>query len=297
MAATIIKLDNLTKRFGRSRGIERLNLTVKQGEIFGFLGPNGAGKTTTIRTLLGLIKPTRGRALVFGQDVRLHYADIQQHIGYQASDAKLYERLTGQQLLAFSANLYGFNWRGPAVAELIDLLGCQLDRPVRYLSSGNKRKVEILLALAHEPKLLVLDEPSNGLDPLSQQALYRVLALAKERGATIFFSSHNLPEVERVCDRVGIIKDGRLVTVQTVAELRRKRHKIIEASFSSACRPEKFEAISGVKVVTQTPLELQLQVDHRAMPAVALELARQKAVDFTAQYPDLESIFLAYYEK
>ncbi|MCH7706430.1 MAG: ABC transporter ATP-binding protein, partial [Chloroflexi bacterium] len=204
MGDTVILTEGLTKSYGKSRGIVDLNLEVRAGEVFGFLGPNGSGKTTTMRLLLDFIRPTRGRAEVFGLDVRTESMEIRRRVGYLPGDLAMYENLTGRELLTYFANLQGgVSWS--YTEALAERLGLDLSRPIRTLSTGNKQKVGLVQAFMHQPELLVVDEPTSGLDPLVRQEFYRIVQEAKAEGQTVFLSSHILAEVERIADRVGII--------------------------------------------------------------------------------------------
>src|SRR5262245_60272167 len=213
--AAAIGAERLTKFYGEARGILELDLEVREGEIFGFLGPNGAGKTTTIRMLLNLIRPSSGRAAVLGLDTRREAVAIRRRIGYLPGDLRLYERLTGRELLEYFGHLRGLGGLGdgPALADRLDV---QIDRPVQELSRGNRQKVGLLQAFMHRPDLLILDEPTSGLDPLIQQVFYDLVREATAEGRTVFLSSHNLAEVQHVADRVALVKEGKLVLVETV---------------------------------------------------------------------------------
>jgi len=293
----IIETRNLTKYYGGMRGVEDLNLRVREGEIFGFLGPNGAGKTTTIRLLLHLIHPTSGEAFVFGKDVGKNYTSILGEIGYLPGSVNLYERMTGKKLLDFASSFYKKKNLKKFKEEIIERLGCNLDTPFKKLSRGNKQKMGILLALFHKPKLLILDEPTSGLDPLTQNELYRILLDLKKEGTTIFFSSHNLPEVEKVCDRVGIIKEGGLVDVATIEELRRHRRKIVEVYFQGAYREEDFSKIPDIEIIETRDNFLRLYAEGSAINPLLKMLTNYEVKDVNFLYPDLEEVFLKYYEK
>ena len=214
MSEGIIHTEGLTKSYGKNRGVIDVSLDVRPGEVFGFLGPNGAGKTTTIRTLLDFIRPNSGVAKVFGMDAHRQSRDIRRRIGYLPGDLALYENLKGADMLRYMGNLRGgVEWND--VQQLAERLHSDLSRPIRTLSQGNRQKIGLIQALMHKPELLILDEPTNGLDPLIQQVFYRLISEVEEQ--TVFLSSHNLPEVERVCDRVGIIREGRLIAVEEVS--------------------------------------------------------------------------------
>ena len=294
---TVIETKNLTKYYGKDRGIENLNLEIKEGEIFGFLGPNGAGKTTTIRLLLRLINPTSGKAFVFGKDIGKHYVDILRNVGYLSGDLNLYEKMTGKEILDFSSSFYKkkdlFEFR----KEVIERLKCDLDVPFKKLSKGNKQKIGVLLALFHKPKLLVLDEPTAGLDPLTQNELYRILFDLKKEGITVFLSSHNLPEVEKVCDRIGIIREGELVDVETIEELRAHRKKIAEIHFEESYKKEDFYNLEGVEIIEARENFLYLYAKSSAINPLLKLLSDYRIKDINFSYPDLEKVFLKYYKK
>ncbi|MGZ4372148.1 MAG: ABC transporter ATP-binding protein, partial [Gaiellaceae bacterium] len=206
----VVSLQNLTKSYGRARGVVDLNLTVRSGEVFGFLGPNGAGKTTTIRTMLDLIRPTSGRVLIFGLDARTDGVAVRRGVGYLPGDLRLYEHLTPRELLSYFAALRKLSTLAEA-ERLAPRLELELDRPVAALSRGNRQKVGLVQAFMHRPQLLVLDEPTSGLDPLVQQTFYELAREAVAEGRTIFLSSHVISEVQHVADRVGLVREGRLV--------------------------------------------------------------------------------------
>ncbi len=293
----IIETEGLTKYYGKVRGIENLDLSVRQGEVFGYLGPNGAGKTTTIRLLLDLIRPTRGTARLFGQEVRNHAAEIKARVGNLPGELSLWENLTCQELLSFTGNLRGgvdWGW----VKELAGRLDLDLTRRVGNLSHGNKQKVGLVQAFAHRPDLLILDEPTLGLDPLIQQEFYSLVDEVRADGRTVFLSSHILPEVERVCDRVAIIREGNLVTVEEVAELKRKRLRQLELVFSWAVPPSAFD-LPGVRDVVQVGSTLRFLVEESpgSLDRVIKRAAQFPVEDLTYEQATLEDVFLTYYRK
>lgn len=292
-----IETQELTKYYGKTRGIEDFNLSVQKGEIFGFLGPNGAGKTTTIRLLLGLIRPTKGTAVVFGKDIRKSYPEILQHVGYLSGDMILYEKMSGRELLKFSSGFYRRKADAATINTIVQRLECNLKTPIKKLSKGNKQKIAILLALAHNPAIAILDEPTNSLDPIAQHELYALLADFKKEGMTIFFSSHNLIEVEKVCDRVGIVRSGKLVDIETIQTLQRQRQKLVEIVFAAPYDAAIFTRIAGVKVRGETETTLQILADPSALPEIIRELSRHTIKDLNISYPDLEQIFLQYYKE
>jgi ABC-2 type transport system ATP-binding protein len=289
----VIQTEQLTKAYGSHRGIIDVDLTVNRGEVFGFLGPNGAGKTTTIRTVLDLIRPSSGRALVFGIESSADPVAIHRRIGYIPGEFTLYDRLTAGQTLSYFANLRGGVDRGYQRA-LIDRFEMDPSRRFKELSKGNKQKVGLVIALQHRPELLVLDEPTSGLDPLVQQSFYQLVRETKEEGRTVFLSSHILSEVERTCDRVGIIREGRLVKVDTVEGLRDLAHHQVELRFSGPVPAGEFENLPGVTDVAATDHVLRMRVTGAITPVVRAA-ARYDLLDFVSREPSLEETFLAQY--
>jgi ABC-2 type transport system ATP-binding protein len=294
-----VETDRLTKRYGRHTGVVALDLSVERGEVFGFLGPNGAGKTTTIRTLLDLIRPTEGKARVLGLDSHAAGLEIRRRTGYLPGELAMYERLTGAETLRFFANLRG-GVDQAFVAALAERLEVDLSRRVGDLSTGNKRKLGLLQAFMHKPELIILDEPTVGLDPLVQHEFYRMVEQAKAAGQTVFLSSHVLPEVQRVCDRVAFIREGRLVAVEEVAELTGRAVRELEVSFATPVAPEAFTGVAGVSDVTGVSDVaagnggLRMTVTG-SLDAVVKRLAAFEVVTMTCREPDLDDVFLAFY--
>ena len=289
----VIALEKLTKSYGPNRGIIDVDLAVEQGEIFGFLGPNGAGKTTTIRTMLDLIRPTSGRALVFGIESSADPVAIHRRVGYIPGEFTLYDRLTGKQTLEYFANLRGGVDRAYQ-ASLIERFELDPSRRFREYSKGNKQKVGVVIALQHRPEMLVLDEPTSGLDPLVQQTFFSTLRETVADGATVFLSSHILSEVEKSCNRVAIIRDGRLAKVDTVEALRDLAHHQVELRFSGPVPAAEFEALPGVSEVTVDDHVLRMRVSGAITPVVQAA-ARYELLDFVSREPSLEETFLAQY--
>jgi len=293
----IIETRKLTKYYGKVRGVEDLDLAVREGEVFGYLGPNGAGKTTTIRLILDLIRPTRGTALLFGQEVRGHAAELKARLGILPGELALWGNLTARDLLTFLGNLHGgLDWVW--VNEMAQRLDLDLSRRVGTFSHGNKQKVGLIQAFAHKPSLLILDEPTTGLDPLIQQEFYRLIDEVRAEGRTVFLSSHILPEVDRVCDRVGIIRDGHLVAVEEIAELKRKRLRQMELTFGQPVPPSAFD-LPGVREVAKTDSSLRFFVDEApgSLDGVVKRAAQFELLDMRYQQATLEDIFLTYYRK
>lgn len=294
---SIIKTVDLTKNYGHDRGIVDLNLDIKQGEIFGFIGPNGAGKSTAIRTLLGLIKPTSGSATVFGMDIVTQGPKIREQIGYLPSEVFYYDNMRVKDLLNYSASFYKKpkSEMQARTKELASVLDLDLNRKIDDLSYGNKKKVGIVQGLLHNPKLIILDEPTGGLDPLMQQTFFDLLRAENERGATILFSSHILSEVQKMCDRVAIIKGGKLIKLEKMADLRGNNY--------IRCHLE------SVHPLTKDSLQLtgisNLQINgaqasflYRGdVNTITKLLAGLNLKSAWLEEPELEEIFMHYYQK
>ena len=289
----IIETEKLTKYYGSHRGILEVDLSISEGEIFGFLGPNGAGKTTTIRVLLDLIRPTSGTARVFGIESSADPVAIHRRIGYIPGEFTLYDRLTGGQTLEYFANLRGGVDKAYQAA-LIERFEVDPSRRFREYSKGNKQKIGVIIALQHRPEMLILDEPTAGLDPLVQQTFFATLREAVADGATVFLSSHILSEVEKSCDRVAIIREGRLAKVDTVEGLRDLAHHQVELRFAGAVPKAEFEALPGVSDVVGDDHGLRMRVSGPITPVVQAA-ARYELLDFVSREPSLEETFLAQY--
>lgn len=292
--------ENLTKTYGSSRGIDGVNLEVRQGEVFGFLGPNGAGKTTTIRCLLNLIKPTAGRALIHSLDSQRDSVEIKRQLGYLPGEFALYPNLTGAQTLEYFANLRGgVDWK--YVINLAERLELDLRKKFKQYSRGNKQKVGIIQALMHQPRLLILDEPTGGLDPLNQQEFYKLVKEVQAEGRTVFFSSHIMSEVEKICDRVAIIRDGTLVKVGNIEELTDLKTHQLELSFVGAAPIDELKALPGVEQLEQiqngpeTVIHCLVQAD--ALDKVVKIASGYQIINFVSREPSLEETFLNYYRE
>ncbi len=291
--SAVIQLESLTKHYGSARGIVDVDLEVNEGEVFGFLGPNGAGKTTTIRLVLDLIRPSSGTARVFSLDARRDATLIHERTGYMSGELALYDRLTGTEMLQYAANLRGgVDW--PFVEGLAERLDCDLSRPIRTLSTGNKHKVGLIHALMHKPELLILDEPTSGLDPIVQQEFHKMLDEVRAEGRTVFLSSHILPEVEAVCDRVGIIREGRLVTVQQVEALKESALNDLEFHFATEVPADEFASLPGVREVTVEGNVVRCTITG-SVDAVVKAAARHEVLDVISHERNLEQVFLGYY--
>jgi ABC-2 type transport system ATP-binding protein len=289
----ILNTSHLTKFYGKQCGIEDINLEVRKGEVFGYLGPNGAGKTTTIRTLLDFIRPTRGTATIFGFDSRLGSVETRRRIGYLPGELSMYGNLTGDELLHYVASLRGSTDLTYAT-DLAKRMDCDLTRRLKALSHGNRQKIGLIQAFMHKPQLIILDEPTIGLDPLMQQEFYRLISEARNDGRTVFLSSHILPEVERVCDRVGIIREGRLAAVETVETLKSRALRRLEIHFARAVPPEDFVSVPGVRDVVVRDSILSCIVVG-SLDMLIKTAARFEVVNIISHEPSLEEVFLTYY--
>lgn len=291
----VIETERLTKYYGPRRGVEDVTLAVGRGEIFGFLGPNGAGKTTTIRCLLGFVRPSRGSVRVFGMPPG---AIDRSRIGVIPGELTLFERMTGGGLLDYLGRLSG----RPAVrrGELLERFALEardLARPVRHYSRGMKQKLGILQALQHDPDVLILDEPTEGLDPLMQQEFYALLGEARSRGRTVFLSSHLLWEVERICDRVGIIRAGRLAAVEQVEDLRGRALRRIEVEFADEAGRAAFEPPPGVVLERAEGRRATVRAPAAEIEALLRTLLSHRVRDVVIERPSLEEAFLDYYRE
>lgn len=293
MREPVIVLDRLTKRYGKHRGIEDISFSVNEGEIFGFIGPNGAGKSTTIRTLMGLLKPTGGNASIFGLDCGQHAAEIARNVGYLPSENCYYNELRVREMLQYTAELYGMDCR-ERTAELAERLNLDLSRRIRELSLGNRKKVGIVSALLPSPRLLIMDEPTSGLDPLIQQTFYEILREENRRGMTIFLSSHVLSEVQRLCDRVAILREGKLAGLQSMEELRENGYKKISLTVKSPIEKD-FFSLPGVANLKQADASASFMFSGNTM-TIMDRLHRLELEDIFIEEPSLEEIFLHYYE-
>jgi ABC-2 type transport system ATP-binding protein len=290
-----IETQELTKFYGSERGIEDVTITVEEGEVFGFLGPNGAGKTTTIRTLLDLLHPTGGSARIFGLDSHRGSVAIRARLGNLPGDFGYGKGASGREALSLLARLRGIADLGRA-EELAVRFRADLDRPLGQLSRGNRQKVGLILALFHRPELLILDEPTSGLDPLMQEEFLSLVREESDRGCAVFLSSHELDEVERVCDRVGIIRDGRLIAVERVAELLGKTQRRATVEFAEPVDLDELGAIPGVSDLFAEDGRVSFHVSGD-LDAVVKAISRHTVADLELAHPTLEEVFLTYYEE
>ena len=289
---SIIEVNKLTKYYGKARGIENVSFRVEEGEIFGFIGPNGAGKSTTIRLFLSLIYPTSGEAKIFGKDCIQFGPEIRQEIGYLPSEVFYYERMKVIDLLKYSASFYRKDCT-KRIHELAEIMELDLKRRIDDLSYGNKKKVGIVQGLLHQPKLLMLDEPTSGLDPLMQQKFFHLIQEENRRGATVFFSSHILGEVQKLCSRVAIIKEGSIVKIEDIKTMQRDNYKKIRVAAEAL--DEKRFAIPGVTNLEREngAVRFFYKGDINMMTRL---ISEQPVSDVTIEEPSLEEIFMHYYE-
>ncbi len=290
----VIELKNLTKFYGKARGIIDVSFSVQEGEIFGFIGPNGAGKSTTIRTMLGLIHKTSGFASIFGMDCENEGHIIRKDIGYLPSEVFYYDDMKVIDLLKYSASFYG-KVDMDRIRSLSFILDLDLNRKIDDLSYGNKKKVGIVQGLIHNPKLIILDEPTSGLDPLMQQKFFELMQEENKKGATILFSSHILSEVQKLCSRVCIIKEGRVIKVENISNMINTTYKKIRLNFISEI-PETMIQLDGVSAVKKNQTELSF-LYKGDINAITHQLCRYELQNVLIEEPDLEEIFLHYYSK
>ncbi len=293
--AAIIEVEGLTKSYGPTRALDGVSFAVEQGEVFGFLGPNGAGKTTTIRILMGLIRAGGGVARVAGLDCWQQSVQIKRLVGYVPGEPSLDPNLTGGQIIEYFANLRGGVDRG-YVRQLIERFGLDTGRRFRQYSTGNKTKVVLIQAFMHRPEVLILDEPTEGLDPLNRREFDRLVEEARAQGSTIFLSSHILGEVERSCSRVGIIRQGRLVKIGGIAELKEIRRIEVTITFEGEAPAAAFEGLPGVSEVETTAggRSLRLALQGPADPVIKTA-ARYPVLSLESHEPSLEDVFMRYY--
>jgi ABC-2 type transport system ATP-binding protein len=294
-AVPVIETERLTKSYGSARGIEEVTFAVEAGEVFGFLGPNGAGKTTTIRTLLDLLHPTSGSARIFGLDSQRESVAIRGRLGNLPGDFGYGKGASGREALSLLARLRGMEGFGRAEA-LAKRFRADLDRPLGQLSRGNRQKVGLILATFHEPELLILDEPTSGLDPLMQEEFLTLVGEERDRGCAVFISSHELDEVERVCDRVGIVRGGRLIAVERIADLLGKAKRRVRLELAEQVDLAELKALSTVSELTvdgrRASFLIGGDLDH-AIKAIAAH----HVTDIEISHPTLEEVFLTYYEE
>jgi ABC-2 type transport system ATP-binding protein len=289
---SVIEVTNLTKYYGKSRGIVDVSFKEEEGEIFGFIGPNGAGKSTTIRLLLSLIHPTSGEAKVFGKDVVSHGPEIRRDIGYLPSEVYYYEGMKVIDLLKYSASFYECDCT-KRMHELSETMELEMHRRISDLSYGNKKKVGIVQGLLHSPKLLFLDEPTSGLDPLMQRKFFDLIRQENERGVTVFFSSHILGEVQRLCNRVGIIREGKIVEISDIRTLQQNNYKKVRVT-AEGLKAAAFDMPGVTNLLMENgTLQFFFKGD---INTVLKKISGTKVADVTIEEPTLEEIFMHYYE-
>lgn len=290
---TVIETKKLTKYYGKSRGIIDVDISVEEGEIYGFIGPNGAGKSTTIRILLSLIYATSGSAAIFGKDVVKYGPEIKRDIGYLPSEVFYYDNMRVKDLLNYSASFYKKDC-SKRIRELAEIMDLDLSKKIDDLSYGNKKKVGIVQGLLHEPKLIILDEPTGGLDPLMQQKFFNLINEENKKGATVFLSSHILGEVQRLCDRVAIIKEGKIVQIEKMTDLAKSNYSKIKVETKTTV-PEGYfdmDGVTALKAVNNT-VNFMFKGD---INAVAKKIAGLDLLGLLVEEPDLEDVFLHYYQ-
>ena len=294
MGTPVGRCEGVTKRVGATEALRGVDLAVLEGEVFGYLGPNGAGKTTTLRLLMGLTRCSAGRVEVLGLDAWRRRDEVHRRVGYVPGDVALYPRLSGLDHVDYLGHLGGIG-QPSAATKLAERLDLDLRRPTRELSRGNRQKLALVLALMGQPELLVLDEPSSGLDPLVQREFHALLAEHSARGGTVLLSSHVLSEVQRVATRIAVLSAGRVVAVEELDALRAKSLHHVEAQLAERVRVEDFEALPGVRHVRFEEGVLRCEAPQSALDPLLKLVARHPVVDLTCTEAELEETFLAYY--
>lgn len=295
MSSPAIECHKLSKRYGRSKSyaLKELDLQINTGEVYGFLGPNGAGKSTTIRTLMNFIQPTSGSATILGKDAVKQSVEIKKSVGYLPSDPGMYRKMTGKQFLDYMEELQ------PASSaayrhELVKRLKADTGKRLQDLSRGNRQKIAIIQAFMHEPEVLILDEPTSGLDPLMQEVFYALVHEAKQRGATVFTSSHILSEVQKMCDRVGIIRDGRLIDERSIADMINEASHTFDITFDGPVPLNDLKKVNGLKISSHDGNRASVHLQGELSPLFAV-LARHKIIQLDAHQIDLEEMFMRFY--
>jgi ABC-2 type transport system ATP-binding protein len=294
MSTPAIQISGLTKRYGKDRGIEEINLQVEKGEIFGFIGPNGAGKSTTIRVLLNLLFPTSGEARIMGMDVVRDSKEIKLKTGYVPSDANAYPHMETYDFLRYCGRFFSPDGNERRIKELTELFEVDRKRKIADLSMGNRKKISIIQSLLHEPELLIVDEPTTGLDPLMQARFFELLRSENRRGMTVFYSSHTLSDVQMLCKRVAIIRDGRIIKVEEIETLRKRQLRKIYIEFVTA-EENALKGLSGIEsepIVTGSSVRFLYSGEINRLLSV---LSSRKIADMTVEEPSLEEIFMHYY--
>ena len=291
----VIETKKLTKYYGKQVGVIDLDLAVNRGEVFGYLGPNGAGKSTTIKLLLNFINPTGGSMTVFGNDPQKQSTSILSDVGYIPGEIHMYDTLSGRDHLKFQASLQGgVDWK--YVKKLASRLQVNLAKPIKSLSHGNKQKIAIIAAFMHQPKLLILDEPTTGLDPLIQREFYDLVSEVNQAGSTFFISSHVLPEVERMCHRVGILKEGNLIVTEEIETLKKRAVRSLEIQFAKEIKPQDLKGIGGIRDLQIKENIARCRVEG-SLDQFIKQISKYEVINLITQEADLEQVFLNYYKK
>jgi ABC-2 type transport system ATP-binding protein len=295
MKEPVIEIRDLSKLYGKNRGIEHINLEIDQGEIFGFIGPNGAGKSTTIRILMNLIFPTGGSARIMGMDVIRETKKIKRQVGYIPSDASAYSSMDVHEFLDYCIRFYQVENTEKRISDLSEMFELDLDRKIADLSLGNRRKVSIVQSLLHSPKLLILDEPTTGLDPLMQSVFFELLRSENRKGMTIFFSSHILSDVQMICKRVAVIKEGKIIQLEDIDNLRKKQLKKVSVEFINRINKDTFR-LPGVESTISGPGNILILMYSGNINELVAFLSGMQILNLTIEEPSLDEIFLHYYK-
>ncbi|HET7673759.1 MAG TPA: ABC transporter ATP-binding protein [Candidatus Saccharimonadales bacterium] len=289
-------IKGLSKKYANSDkyALNNLSLEVKPGEVYGFLGPNGAGKSTTIRTLMNFIQPTSGKATILGLDIVKEATEIKNYVGYLSGDFAVYKKMTGTQYLDYLSELQPLKTKGYE-KQLAKRLQAQLDKPLGELSRGNRQKIGLIQAMMHEPKVLILDEPTSGFDPLIQEEFYKLIKEAKQKDTVVFASSHILSEVQKMCDRVGIIREGKLIVERSIAEMASEAAQTFDITFAGKVPLGDLKKIKGVKVISHNKQNVAIHIHGHLAPLFRL-LSRHDVTSIDTRNLDLEEVFLRFYE-
>ena len=295
MKTPVIDISDITKRYGKARGVDHISLQISEDEIFGFIGPNGAGKSTTIRILLNLIFPDSGSARIMGMDVVNESKKIKRFTGYIPSDASAYPSMEVNDFLNYCLRYYGTENGTKRIGEMAELFDVDLKRDISDLSLGNRKKVSIIQSLLHNPKLLIVDEPTMGLDPLMQSRFFDLLRSENQKGMTIFFSSHILSDIQALCRRVAIIREGRIIKVEEIETLRKKQLKKVHLQFENCNEKESFR-IDGIDQITQSTDSSISFMYSGDINELTVKCSHSRLTDMTVEEPSLEEIFMHYYQ-
>ena len=287
-----IEIKDLKKHFGKVKAVDGLSFEVNQGEIFGFLGPNGAGKTTTIRCMMNFIRPNKGSLNILGKDAQINSVELKNIIGYLTPDQRLYDNLTGKDHIKIIESIRGHCPKAKVLAKRLD---ANLDARIKTLSTGNKQKISLILALMHDPDLVILDEPTTGLDPLLQNTIYEILVEMKDRGKTIFMSSHNLAEVEKICERAAIIKNGKLIATENIKELHEKRMYLVSARFNNPINVNPVQILENCEAVSVSESEISIKIKGDLNKLIKI-LSDNNIHDLTIEHAGLDEIFMEFYK-